>query len=72
MPISDYSDTKLLRILNSELADTLGNLLSRGCAKSVNTGQRYPAVCMHHFDIDLMQMDCTRRLVDLIDEMPRK
>lgn len=30
------------RIINSELADTFGNLLSRCCAKSLNPGQKYP------------------------------
>lgn len=71
-PSKDYSDTKLLRILNAELADTLGNLLSRGCAKSVNTAQQYPIVNMDYFHNDLMQMDCTRKLVELTDELPGK
>lgn len=40
---SDYSDEKVKRIINSELADTFGNLLSRCCAKSLNKDQTYPA-----------------------------
>lgn len=38
----DYSDEKVKRIINSELADTFGNLLSRCCAKSLNRAQMYP------------------------------
>lgn len=30
------------RIINAELADTFGNLLSRCCAKSLNPDQKYP------------------------------
>lgn len=33
----------MIRIINSELADTFGNLLSRCCAKSLNPEQKYPA-----------------------------
>lgn len=31
-----------MRILNAELADTLGNLLSRVCSKALNPRQVYP------------------------------
>lgn len=40
--LTDYSDEKVKRIINSELADTFGNLLSRCCAKSLNKQQLYP------------------------------
>ncbi|KRT86848.1 tRNA synthetase, partial [Oryctes borbonicus] len=40
----NYSEEKLRRILNSELADTLGNLLNRCCGATVNPGQIFPAV----------------------------
>ncbi|XP_014272431.1 methionine--tRNA ligase, mitochondrial isoform X1 [Halyomorpha halys] len=39
---SNYSETKALRILNSELADTLGNLLNRCCALTINEKQEFP------------------------------
>ncbi|XP_050440867.1 methionine--tRNA ligase, mitochondrial [Adelges cooleyi] len=32
----NYSDVKIRRILNSELADTMGNLLNRCCGKAIN------------------------------------
>ncbi|XP_076339565.1 methionyl-tRNA synthetase, mitochondrial isoform X2 [Tachypleus tridentatus] len=39
---ANYNEDKLKRILNSELADTLGNLLSRCSATSVNKEQVFP------------------------------
>jgi len=39
---SNYSEVKLMRILNAELGDTLGNLLSRCSGKTVNKQQCYP------------------------------
>lgn len=69
---ADYSDTKVMRILNSELADTLGNLLSRGCAKSVNVQQVFPALDVAYFHDDLMKLDVTKKLVELIAQLPGK
>lgn len=66
----DYSDVKLMRILNSELADTLGNLLSRGCAKTVNKRQVFPKLNQQLFDEDLMQLDVTRKLINLLEQLP--
>lgn len=40
--IPDYSETKLLNIVNSELADTLGNLASRCCGTALNPRGEYP------------------------------
>lgn len=41
---SNYSQTKTLRILNAELADTLGNLLSRTCAATINPNKIFPKI----------------------------
>lgn len=38
----NYSDLKIRRILNSELADTMGNLLNRCCGKAINPNLIYP------------------------------
>lgn len=58
-----------MRILNSELADTLGNLLSRVCAKSVNNRQISPA--LHRSELDkLLQEDVTKKLVLLCESLP--
>lgn len=68
----NYSSTKALRILNSELADTLGNLLSRGCAKSLNPRQVYPRIYVHHCNEILRLSDSARRLQELLSELPEK
>lgn len=58
-----------MRILNSELADTLGNLLSRVCAKSVNTRQISPTLHRSEFE-KLLQLDATKKLVNLCEALP--
>lgn len=65
----DYSDTKILRILNSELADTLGNLLSRCCGKALNPKQEVPVINMEAFD-KLMKEDCTKKLINNLQHLP--
>ena len=52
-----------MRILNSELADTLGNLLSRACAKSLNPNQKYTAVNKFQLQ-ELLKLDVTKSLVE--------
>lgn len=59
-----------MRILNSELADTLGNLLSRGCAKSVNVQQIFPHLDTAYFHDNLMKLDVTKKLVELVAQLP--
>ena len=39
---TDYTDEKILKLLNSELADTFGNLLSRVTGKALNPSQVFP------------------------------
>ncbi|XP_050340257.1 methionine--tRNA ligase, mitochondrial [Bactrocera neohumeralis] len=64
----NFSNVKALRILNSELADTLGNLLSRACAKSLNPQQVYPR--LHAAQLaDLLQMDAAKRLQDSLQQI---
>ncbi|KAM5280156.1 LOW QUALITY PROTEIN: methionine--tRNA ligase, mitochondrial [Ctenodactylus gundi] len=41
----DYYDEKVVRLLDSELADALGGLLSRCTASRVNPSGTYPAFC---------------------------
>ncbi len=58
-----------MRILNAELADTMGNLLSRACAKSVNKRQVFPGLDRSEME-KLLQMDVVKKLVDLIGVLP--
>jgi len=62
--LTDYSHVKAQRILNSELADTLGNLLSRASAKSLNPGQIYPSPSAEHLADLLRSLDAAKRLQD--------
>ncbi|XP_011341518.1 methionine--tRNA ligase, mitochondrial isoform X2 [Ooceraea biroi] len=39
---ANYSSTKIINILNSELADTLGNLVSRCTGKTINPSREFP------------------------------
>ncbi|XP_018400192.1 PREDICTED: methionine--tRNA ligase, mitochondrial-like [Cyphomyrmex costatus] len=39
---ANYSSTKIINILNSELADTLGNLVNRCVGKAVNPSKEFP------------------------------
>lgn len=67
----NYSDVKLMRILNSELADTLGNLLSRCCAKSLNPMSKSPELNEQSF-IDLKQLDITSMLIESVEALPER
>lgn len=67
----DYSETKILRILNSELADTLGNLLSRACAKTLNPQQIFPK--LHKEEMrELLEMEVGKILVEKLAELGEK
>lgn len=58
-----------MRILNSELADTFGNLLSRACAKTLNPRQIFPQV--HNEQLkELIKMDSCKLLFEKLTEVP--
>ncbi|XP_055629470.1 methionine--tRNA ligase, mitochondrial [Toxorhynchites rutilus septentrionalis] len=67
----NYSDTKIIRILNAELADTLGNLLSRCCGKALNPEAVVPSFDQETFQ-ELKSLDTTKRLLDLLQALPEK
>ncbi|KAH0956332.1 hypothetical protein HN011_008442 [Eciton burchellii] len=39
---ANYSSTKIINVLNSELADTLGNLVNRCAGKTINPSKEFP------------------------------
>lgn len=41
----DYTDDKVIKLLNAELADSLGGLLNRCTAPALNPAQVYPSFC---------------------------
>ncbi|XP_066247998.1 methionine--tRNA ligase, mitochondrial [Euwallacea similis] len=65
----NYSETKVLRLLNAELADTLGNLLSRCCSKALNPDQKFPALNTDSFN-RVSSLDVTKKLLENIQQLP--
>ncbi|XP_013097578.2 methionine--tRNA ligase, mitochondrial [Stomoxys calcitrans] len=73
VPHSDgnYSSVKAMRILNAELADTMGNLLSRVCGKSLNPWQIYPR--LHTAQLrDIMTTDTAKHLLEMLEQLKGK
>ncbi|XP_067375304.1 methionine--tRNA ligase, mitochondrial isoform X1 [Channa argus] len=48
----DYTDDKVSKLLNAELADSLGGLLNRCTAPALNPAQVYPSFCTLSFPSD--------------------
>ncbi|XP_041652877.1 methionine--tRNA ligase, mitochondrial [Cheilinus undulatus] len=48
----DYTNDKVIKLLNAELADALGGLLNRCTAPALNPGQIYPSFCPESFPRD--------------------
>ncbi|KAK9501980.1 hypothetical protein O3M35_012597 [Rhynocoris fuscipes] len=67
---SNYSNTKLLRVVNSELADTFGNLLSRCCGKTINPNQRFPSYIED--DFNEYCLESAKDLITLVDSLQDK
>lgn len=57
-------------MLNSELADTLGNLLSRCCAKAVNPEQVFPI--FYHKALESFEDSSAQHLIDTTSNLPSK
>lgn len=72
VPHSDtnYSETKIHRMLNAELADTLGNLLSRCCAKAVNAEQVFPV--FYHKSLESFNDSSAQDLINATSKLPGK
>uniref|UniRef100_A0A3P9LS97 Methionine--tRNA ligase, mitochondrial n=1 Tax=Oryzias latipes TaxID=8090 RepID=A0A3P9LS97_ORYLA len=48
----DYTEEKVIKLLNAELADSLGGLLNRCTAAALNPAQVYPSFCPQAFPRD--------------------
>lgn len=62
----DYSVTKATRIINAELVNTLGNLLSRVCGKIINKRQVVP-ICIRK---ELNKFESSHKLVKKLKQLP--
>lgn len=65
---SDYNDVKAVRYMNSELADTYGNLLNRCTGQILNSQQKFPAFCLD--DFNKYYKDSTAELQHRISTLP--
>jgi len=70
VPHSDgnFNEEKLFRLVNAELADTLGNLLNRCCSKALNPAQVWPRYCEDNFS-KLSSQNC-HVLKKLLEQLP--
>ncbi|KAJ0049844.1 hypothetical protein NL108_003624 [Boleophthalmus pectinirostris] len=48
----DYTDDKVIKLLNAELADSLGGLLNRCTAPALNPAQLHPKFCPKSFPLE--------------------
>ncbi|GFT64423.1 methionine--tRNA ligase, mitochondrial [Nephila pilipes] len=72
LPTNDtnYSEVKIHRMVNAELADTLGNLLSRSCAVALNSDQVFPKF-YHHSLYNLKDFK-VEELIRNVSDLPEK
>lgn len=71
-PVLDYSATKLVNILNSELADTLGNLVSRCAGKTVNPSKEFPDPAKYWNVLQSEAADEIREALESVGERARQ
>ncbi|CAL8070315.1 unnamed protein product [Orchesella dallaii] len=67
---ANFNEEKMRRLLNAELADTLGNLLNRCTAKAINPSQIWPVV--ENFDenqISIHGKNLIKSLEELFDKV---
>ncbi|KAL1497804.1 hypothetical protein ABEB36_008701 [Hypothenemus hampei] len=67
----NYSNTKVLRLLNAELADTFGNLLSRCCGKALNPQQVIPKINPETLS-KITTLNVTKKLIENLSELPER
>ncbi|XP_071376917.1 methionine--tRNA ligase, mitochondrial [Centroberyx affinis] len=68
----DYNDDKVVKLLNAELADTLGGLLNRCTAPAVNPAQVFPSFCPDSFPSDQSGRAVAEdyRMLDAVKSLP--
>ncbi|KAG7279328.1 hypothetical protein CRUP_019024 [Coryphaenoides rupestris] len=68
----DYNDGKVLKLLNAELAHTLGGLLNRCTARALNPAQHYPPFCpeLFHHGAEGRAMPEDHRMLEAVRGLP--
>lgn len=75
----DYTDDKVIKLVNAELADSLGGLLNRCTAPALNPAQVYPTFCPASFPVedigqsrvvaeDYIMLDAVRNLPSVVEQ----
>ncbi|CAG9862611.1 unnamed protein product [Phyllotreta striolata] len=65
----NYSDLAVLRALNSELADTFGNLLNRCTGSALNPEQKFPEIDVGALE-EIRQSDVAKTLMENVENLP--
>ncbi|XP_077289916.1 methionyl-tRNA synthetase, mitochondrial [Arctopsyche grandis] len=65
---ANYSELKMSQILNSELADTLGNLLNRCTSTLLNPRQEFPQLHYDEFR-KMKENEATHKLISLVENL---
>ncbi|XP_068228435.1 methionine--tRNA ligase, mitochondrial [Palaemon carinicauda] len=66
---NNWSDTRVVRLLNAELANSLGNLLNRCSAPSLNPNQEFPSLSLQYLN-DISPVG--KQLIELIHTLPKE
>ncbi|XP_070693205.1 methionine--tRNA ligase, mitochondrial [Pempheris klunzingeri] len=68
----DYRDVKVIKLLNAELADSLGGLLNRCTAPALNPAQVYPSFCSQSFPRERggRTVDQDYHMLDVVKNLP--
>ncbi|XP_045472978.1 methionine--tRNA ligase, mitochondrial isoform X2 [Harmonia axyridis] len=65
----NYNDSKAIRVLNAELADTLGNLLNRCTATVLNPNQEFPKLNREVLE-EVKKLDVAKTLIENVEKLP--
>lgn len=68
---ANFSEVKLVRTLNAELADSFGNLLQRCTGKALNPRQEFPQLYSDEFR-QLLNDEIAQRLLTMVEELPER
>lgn len=66
---ANYSETKLINVANSELADTLGNLASRCCGAALNPRHEFPTLHAAEL-VSVASNQHATMLMDYVESLP--
>ncbi|KAM0730719.1 Methionine--tRNA ligase, mitochondrial [Formica fusca] len=69
---ANYSSKKIVNVLNSELADTLGNLVNRCAGKTINPSKEFPDPAKYWNVLQSQVADETRKALESVGRRARE